>query len=231
MSSPRSTRAKASRFRRDPNYWGRDLPINRGLWNFEELRFDYYRDANAYFEAFKTGLFDVRAEQDPSRWQTGYDIPAVRDGRIIKDAFRTAFPRSPQILCSTPGGGFSPTSACARRSRCCSTPNGSTTTFSSIFIAASASFFDGSELSAFQRPADATERALLAPFPDAVRADVLDGTWSPPATTASGRDRKSLRQALALLGAAGFELKGAPLRERTSGQPFTFRDHGDEPRR
>ena len=67
-----------------------------------------------------------------------------------------------------------------------------------VSIKRSASFFDDSELSAYHRAADARERALLAPFPDAVRADVLDGTWSPPATDGSGRDRAGLRQALAL---------------------------------
>ena len=86
----------------------------------------------------------------------------------------------------------------------------------------SASFFDDSELSAYHRPADARERALLAPFPDAVRADVLDGTWSPPVSDGSGRDRDTLRQALTLLRAAGYELEGTTLRERGSGRPFTF---------
>ncbi|MFZ1922417.1 MAG: extracellular solute-binding protein, partial [Xanthobacteraceae bacterium] len=80
-------------FKRDPNYWGRDLPINRGLWNFDELRFDFYRDDNAYFQAFKAGLSDVRAETDPARWQTGYDFPAARDGRVIKESFHSGLPK------------------------------------------------------------------------------------------------------------------------------------------
>jgi peptide/nickel transport system substrate-binding protein len=66
---------------------GRALPINRGLWNFDEIRFNYYRDANAYHEAFKRGLFDVRTETDPAQWQTAYDFPAVRDGRVDKESF------------------------------------------------------------------------------------------------------------------------------------------------
>ena len=213
---------KSVTLKRDPNYWGRDLPINRGLWNFEELRFDYYRDANAYFEAFKTGLFNVRAEQDPSRWQTGYDIPAVRDGRIIKDAFTNGLPKiASNFVFNTRRRIFSDIRVRQAISLLIDAEWINHNFFFDLYRR-SASFFDDSELSAFRRPADATERALLAPFPDAVRADVLDGTWSPPATDASGRDRKSLRQALALLGAAGFELKGTTLRERTSGQPFTF---------
>ena len=85
-----------------------------------------------------------------------------------------------------------------------------------------ASYFEGSELSARGRPADARERALLAPFPDAVRNDVLEGKWQPPVTDGSGRDRGTLRQALELLAAAGYELRGTELVHRQSGKPFTF---------
>jgi peptide/nickel transport system substrate-binding protein len=213
---------KSVTLKRNPNYWGRDLPINRGLWNFEELRFDYYRDANAYFEAFKTGLFDAHTEHDPSRWQTGYNIPAVRDGRIIKDAFANGLPKlSSNFVFNTRRQIFSDIRVRQAISLLFDAEWVNRNFFFDLY-GRSASFFDGSELSAFRRPADANERALLAPFPDAVRADVLDGTWSPPTTDGSGRDRKSLHEALALLGAAGFELKGTTLRERASGRPFAF---------
>jgi peptide/nickel transport system substrate-binding protein len=208
--------------KRDANYWGRALPINRGLWNFAELRFDYYRDANAYFEAFKTGLYDVRSEIDPSRWQTGYDIPAVRDGRIVKESFANGLPKpSSAFVFNTRRPIFSD----PRVRRAISFLFDAEWINHNFFFdlyRRSASFFDGSELSAYHRPADERERALLKPFPEAVRADVLDGTWSPPASDGSGRDRKNLREALALLGAAGYELKGTTLRERASGQPFRF---------
>jgi peptide/nickel transport system substrate-binding protein len=213
---------KSVTLKRNPNYWGRDLPINRGLWNFDELRFDYYRDANAYFEAFKSGLYDVRSESDPSRWQTAYDIPAVRDGRIVKEAFATGLPKvSSNFVFNTRRAIFSDL-----RVR-----QAITLLFDAEWInhnfffdlyRRSASYFDGSELSAYHRPADERERALLAPFPDAVQAAVLDGTWSPPVSDGSGRDRKTLREALRLLGAAGYELKGTTLRERASGRPFRF---------
>jgi peptide/nickel transport system substrate-binding protein len=78
---------------RNPGYWGRDLAVNRGFFNFDILRFDYYRDANSHFEAFKKGLYDVRAETDPGRWETGYDFPAARDGRVVKEEFPTALPK------------------------------------------------------------------------------------------------------------------------------------------
>jgi peptide/nickel transport system substrate-binding protein len=213
---------KSITLKRDPSYWGGALPINRGLWNFAELRFDYYRDANAYFEAFKTGLYDVRSEQDPSRWQTGYDIPAVRDGRIVKEAFTNG---QPKLASNFVFNTRRPIFADIRVRQAISSlfdAEWVNRNFFFDFYRRSASFFDGSELSAFHRPADARERALLAPFPKEVRADVLDGTWSPPVTDGSGRDRNSLRAALALLDAAGYELKGTTLRDRESGRPLSF---------
>src|SRR5262249_23897594 len=84
------------------------------------------------------------------------------------------------------------------------------------------SYFDGSELSARGRPADPRERELLAGYPNAVRSDVVAGTWTPPVTDGSGRDRETLKRALALLSAAGYELKGTELRERASGRPLAF---------
>jgi peptide/nickel transport system substrate-binding protein len=213
---------KSVTLKRDPNYWGRDLPINRGLWNFNELRFDYYRDASAYFEGFKSGLYDVRTEHDPTRWQTGYDIPAVRDGRIVKEAFTNGLPKPASTLV------FNMRRAIFADLR---VRQAITLLFDAAWVnhnfffdlyRRSASYFDDSDLSAYHRPADERERALLAPFPGAVRPDVLDGTWSPPSSDASGRDRKNLRAALALLDAAGYELKGTTLRARASGRPFRF---------
>jgi peptide/nickel transport system substrate-binding protein len=85
-----------------------------------------------------------------------------------------------------------------------------------------ASYFEGSELSAYKRPADERERALLAPFAGAVRQDILDGTWSAPVSDGSGRDRAVLRRALALFAQAGYELRGTELVERRSGRPLSF---------
>jgi peptide/nickel transport system substrate-binding protein len=86
----------------------------------------------------------------------------------------------------------------------------------------SASYFADSELSAYGRPADARERALIAPFPDSVRPDVLDGSFALPVSNGSGRDSAILKRALALLALAGYQLSGSELRERTSGRPLTF---------
>lgn len=213
---------KSVTFKRDPNYWGRNLSINRGLWNFDELRFDFYRDDNAYFEAFKAGLYDVRAETDPTRWQTGYDFPAARDGRVVKETFRSGLPKfASDFVFNTRRPMFADIRVRQAIALLFDFQWVNRNFFYNLYRR-SASFFDDSELSAYRRPADDNERALLAPFADAVRPDVLDGTWSPPVTDGSGRDRATLRQALALLEGGGYELKGTTLRNRASGQPFTF---------
>jgi peptide/nickel transport system substrate-binding protein len=213
---------KSVTFKRDPNYWGRDLPINRGLWNFDELRFDFYRDENGYFEAFKAGLYDVRSESDPARWETGYDFPAVRDGRVIKESFSNGLPKfSSDYVFNTRRPIFADIRVRQAIALLFDFQWTNRDFFYNLYRR-SASFFDDSELSAYHRPADERERALLKPFPDAVRADVLDGTWSPSVSDGSGRDRNMLRQALTLLAAAGYELKGTVLRNRTTGRPLSF---------
>jgi peptide/nickel transport system substrate-binding protein len=207
---------------RNPAYWGRDLAVNKGLWNFDTLQFDYYRDANSQFEAFKQGLFDVRVEVDPGRWETAYDFPAVRDRRVIKEAFPTGLPQGMLgLVFNTRRAIF----ADIRVREAISLLFDFEWINKNFFFGQyrrSASYFAGSELSAYRRAADARERALLAPFPGSVRPDVLDGASSLAVTDGSGRDRAILKRALALLASAGYALTGTELRERASGRPFEF---------
>jgi peptide/nickel transport system substrate-binding protein len=213
---------KSVTLRRNPAYWGRDLAVNRGFWNFDEIRLDYYRDSNAHFEAFKKGLYDMRAENDPGRWETGYDFPAVRQKRVIREALPDGLPKGMSGLVFNTRR---PIFADVRVREALSLLFDFEWINKNFFFGAyrrTASYFDGSELSSHGIAADARERALLAPYPGAVRADVLDGTWSPPTNDGTGRDRRTLKRALALLHAAGYDLAGTELRSRATGQPFAF---------
>ena len=213
---------KSITLKRNPDYWGRDLAINRGLWNFDEVRFDYYREANSHLEAFKRGLYDLRNEHDPGRWQTAYDFAAVRDGRVLKEALPTGVPKlSSYFVFNTRRAVFSNIRVREAISLLFDFEWINHSYFFDLYQR-SASYFDGSELSSHGRPADQREKALLAPFAEAVRADVLDGTWSPPVSDGSGRDRVTLKRALDLFAAAGYELRGTALVERKSGRPLTF---------
>jgi len=213
---------KSVTLKRNPDYWGRDLAINRGLWNFDEVRFDYYREANTHLEAFKRGLYDLRNEHDPGRWQTAYDFAAVREGRVLKEALPTGVPKaSSYFVFNTRRAVFSDIRVREAISLLFDFEWINHGYFFDLYQR-SASYFDGSELSSHGRPADQREKALLAPFAEAVRADVLDGTWSPPVSDGSGRDRVTLKRALDLFAAAGYELRGTALVERKSGRPLTF---------
>jgi peptide/nickel transport system substrate-binding protein len=208
--------------KRDPNYWGRGLAINRGVWNFDEVRFDFYRDANSNLEAFMKGLYDVRVEMDPSRWETAYDVPAVRDGRIVREAFPNGLPKQfSGLVFNTRRPIFSDVRI---REALALLLDFEWINHNFFFnrYKRSASYFEDSELSARGRPASERERALLKPFAGSVRADIMDGTWQPPVSDGSGRDRDTLKRALALLAAAGYVLDGTVLRSRATQRPFSF---------
>jgi peptide/nickel transport system substrate-binding protein len=207
---------------RNPDYWGRDLPANRGLWNFDEVRLDFYREANGQFEAFKRGLYDFRVEHEPLRWHDGYDFPAARSGELIRESIKTGMPQPSEFLVfNTRRPVFSDIRV--RRAL--------TLLFDFEWInknyffglyGRSGSFFAGSELSAYERAPDDRERELLKPFAAAVAPDILDGSYRLPVTDASGRDRATLRAALTLLSEAGYDLDGAVLRQRTTKARLTF---------
>jgi peptide/nickel transport system substrate-binding protein len=209
-------------FKRDPNYWGRDLPINRGLWNFDTIRFDYYRDGNTHFEAFKKGSYDLRLETDPGRWQTAYDFPALREGRVVKEEFPYGLPKGMEgLVFNTRRPMFADLRV---REAILNLFDFEWINHNYFFdlYKRTASYFDGCDLSAHGVPASARERELLAPFTGAVRADIMDGTWVPPVTDGSGRDRTGLRKAFALFAQAGYALKGTQLVHTTSGRAFAF---------
>ncbi len=105
---------KSFTLRRRADFWGKDLPILRGHYNFDEIRVDFYRDSNALFEAFKVGLVDVRFETDPGKWLDGYGFQAARDGQVVKDPIRFEAPRGMTASSSTRAGRNSPTAGCAR---------------------------------------------------------------------------------------------------------------------
>ncbi|WP_258366165.1 zinc-dependent peptidase, partial [Serratia marcescens] len=73
-----------------------DLPVGRGLYNFERIRFDYYRDSGVALQAFKAGQADINVETSVKAWSSGYDSPALRDGRLRQESFPYPYPASLQ---------------------------------------------------------------------------------------------------------------------------------------
>ena len=207
--------------RRDTNWWAANLPTARGLHNFDELRVEYFRDANALFEAFRKGLVDVRVEDDPTRWATGYDFPAAREGRVVQETFTSGLPNPVAAVVGN------------TRRRVCEVPRwrrGLVELFDFEWINANlfngafrrtGSFFEGSELSSLGRPADARERALLSASMGEVLPEVLEGAWRPPVSDGSGLDRQRIARGMDLLRQAGFRTHQGKLVGRDN-RPLAF---------
>jgi peptide/nickel transport system substrate-binding protein len=206
---------------RDPNYWGRELPVSQGLYNFDTIRIDYYRDATAMFEAFKAGLIDYRLEEDATRWRSEYDFPGARDGRIVREAVPNGLPKG------VSGFAFNTRRALfadARVREALASMFDFEWINANLYASAfnrSQGFFDDSELSSIGRQASARERALLAPFPGAVRDDVLEGRWRAPVSDGTGRDRAEAKRAIDELEAADYRLEGGRL-AGARGEPLEF---------
>src|ERR1700686_3724921 len=207
---------------RNPDYWGRDLPVNKGLWNFDEIRLDFYREANGQFEAFARSLYDFRVETEPLRWHDGYNFPAARSGEMIRDTIKTGMPHPSEFLVfNTRRPVFSDIRVRQALTLLFDFEWINRNYFFGLY-GRSASYFAGSELSAYGRAADERERELLKPFAAQVPADILEGSYRLPVTDGSGRDRGALRSALALLCQAGYDLDGTVLRQRSTKAPLSF---------
>jgi len=206
---------------RDPNYWGRDLPIAKGLYNFDTIRIDYFRDANAMFEAFKAGLVDYRVEDNVTRWRSEYFFPAAKDGRVVTAAIPNGLPKGVSgFALNTRRRMF----ADARVREALAAMFDFEWINANLYAGAyrrSQGFFDDSELSSIGRPASERERALLAPFPGAVGDDVMEGRWRAPASDGTGRDRAVARRVMDELQGVGYGLRDGRLVD-ARGTPLAF---------
>ncbi|BCH32845.1 ABC transporter substrate-binding protein [Mesorhizobium sp. L-8-10] len=207
--------------RRNPDYWAKDIPSKVGFDNYDEIRLTYFRDENAMFEAFKKGLVDVFIDGSSGRWKHDYDFAAVKRGDVVQETFKTQLAsgmfgfvmnsRRPQFQDR------------ALREALVSLFDfewANRSLLSSAYTRTK-SFYDNSELSSFERPASEAEKALLAPFPDAVTPEVMANGWRPPASDGSGRDRDFLRVGFDKLKAAGYTIEDGRMVDK-NGAPLAF---------
>jgi peptide/nickel transport system substrate-binding protein len=204
------------------DYWAAEHPTSRGLYNFDEIKVEFYRDSNSLFEAFKAGLYDIRLEDNPNLWSTGYDFPAVRDGRIRRENLPLSSARGMTgFILNT----RRPILADVRVREALGLMFDFEWVNRNLFLGAYArldSYFAGSELSAAGVPASAAERAWLEKWPGAVREDILEGRFRPAASDGSGRDRRLIQRAVGLFAAAGYRVRDGQLVRESSGEAFGF---------
>jgi microcin C transport system substrate-binding protein len=208
-------------YRRDPDYWGAQLPVNVGRDNFDIIRFDYYRDGTVALEAFKAGEYDFRQENVSKNWATAYDSPALRQGLYKMENIAHQQPTGMQgFVFNTRREIFQD-----RRVReALDYAFDFEWTNKNLFYGAytrTRSYFSNSELASRGLPGDA-ELRILEPYRKRLPEEVFTKVYRPPVTDGSGKLRSNLRQALRLLKQAGWQVQGGKLVNLKTGQPFRF---------
>ncbi len=208
-------------FTRREDYWARDLPVKRGLDNYDRIVVEYFLSETAQFEAFKKGVFDVYPDGSVTNWARGYDFPAVENGDIIRQEYDKRTPSGMYgFVFNTRRAKFEDIRVRHALTMLFDFEWANRSLYNNAYTRTN-SFWDGSELASTGTPADARERELLAPYAELVSPDILEGTWALPVTNGSGRDRKIQRAALTLLQDAGYRIESGRLIDG-AGRPFSF---------
>lgn len=193
-------------YERREDYWAKDLPVNVGRFNFAELRYEYFRDRTAEFEALKAGEYDLREEFTSKVWATEYDIPQVKDGRLIRLTIPDERPSGAQgFFINTRREKFSDPRVRKALDYAFDFEWTNKNQFYKLYERTH-SFFENSDMKAEGPPGDA-ELALLEPHRDKLPKEVFAEPYKAPVSDGSGQDRKLLRTASKLLKDAGWTVK------------------------
>ena len=219
----RVTRVEAGRrvvLSRVEDYWARDLPVNRGRYNFDQVVFEYYRDNEVGFEAFKSGRYDIHYDYSARRWATGYDFPAHRDGRVVRDAIPHRLPRPVQaFFFNTRRAPFNDPVVRQAFNLLFDFEWSNRQLFHDAYTR-TASWFPNSPYSA-SGPITSEQQAIFDSLSVDVPESVLTADIDQPVNDGSGRIRQRQREALTLLQSAGWRLQNQQL-VNDSGQPLRF---------
>ena len=197
-------------YERVKDYWGKDLDVSKGTNNYDTIRYDYYRDIEVMVEAFKAGDVDYRSENSSKRWATAYKIDQVDDGEIILDTPADNQPRGIQAF--IPNARRAPFDDQRVRKALNLLYDFETTRRTILYNQYERinSFFPNSDFGANGSPTD-EEIAVLEPYREKLPAELFTEAYISPVTDGSGRNRKELRQALALFKEAGWNLSQGKL--------------------
>ena len=208
-------------YSRVKDYWAATLPVNRGRWNFDTIRYDYYLDDNVAFEAFKAGAFDLRVENSAKNWATRYIGKNFAKGYIVKDEHKNESAQDTRWLAfNIQRPVFSD-----RRVR-----EAITLAFDfewmnkALFYGAYSranSYFQNTEYAARDYP-HADELVLLAPMKAELPPEVFTRVFEPPKSDGNGFDRDNLLKASKLLDDAGWVLKNRQRVNVQTGKPLSF---------
>jgi len=208
-------------YERVKDYWGTDVPARKGTNNFDNMRYDYYRDSTIALEAFKAGNYDFRMENESKSWATAYNVPPVRNGLIKKEEIINEQPTGMQAFVFNSRRDLF-------RDRRVRQALGYVFDFEwtnkNLFYGQytrTRSYFSNSELAARGLPSS-EELKILEPFRGKIPEEVFTKEFTVPATDGKGNIRANLRAAIKLLKQAGWTFKDRKLVNAKTGAPFTF---------
>lgn len=206
---------------RDPEYWAKDLPINKGLYNFDKISVSYFRDEGVAFEAFKSGLVDLRLDLDPGRWTTGYDFPAMTSGQARQETLAHGrVERMWGFIFNLRRAPFDDVNVRKALSLMVDYDWINQNIFHGQYKATT-SFYPNSSLAASGLPS-ADELALLQPFKDTLPADVFGSAWKPAASGTPEAVRAAHKEADALLKKSGWIIRDGKRVNAKTGKPLSF---------
>ncbi|MET0852488.1 MAG: extracellular solute-binding protein [Candidatus Rokuibacteriota bacterium] len=208
-------------YRRVPDYWGAKLPVNVGRFNFDVIRYDYYRDSTVSLEAFKAGAYDFRDENSAKAWARGYDSPALRQGLIRRETIRHEIPTGLQgFVYNTRRPALQDRRVRAALAHAFDFEWSNAHLFYGAYTR-TASYFSNSELASRGLPSP-EELAVLEPFRGRVPDEVFTREYRPPTTDGSGFIRPGVIEALALLREAGWVVRDQRLVNGRTGEPMSL---------
>jgi microcin C transport system substrate-binding protein len=208
-------------YTRRNDYWAKDLPVNRGRYNFDEIRYDYFRDRNIELEALKSGQVDFREEFSSVNWATGYDIPAVKDGRLIKALLPDNRPSGAQgFFINTRLDKFKDPRVRLALDLVFDFEWSNKKLFYGLYKRTT-SYFENSDMKATGLPTP-EELALLNPYKNKLPPEVFGEPYTPPVTDGSGNNRDNLKKARDLLIAAGWKPGADHMLHNAKGEPLTI---------
>lgn len=208
-------------YSRVKDYWAANLPVNRGRWNFDTIRYDYYLDDNVAFEAFKAGAYDMRQEVSAKNWATRYVGKNFANHFIVKDEQKNESAQDTRWL------AFNiqrPVFADRRVRQAITLAFDFEWMNKALFYGAYSrtnSYFQNTEYAARGYP-DAAELTLLAPLKAEVPPEVFTSIFEPPTSKGDGYDRDNLLKASKLLDDAGWTLKNQKRVNAQTGKPLSF---------
>tara|TARA_B100000579_G_scaffold268974_1_gene221977 strand:- start:327 stop:2114 length:1788 start_codon:yes stop_codon:yes gene_type:complete len=207
------------KYKRVENYWAKDLPVNRGLYNFDKIIYDYYKDSNVLVEAFKVGEYDFRREYNVKRWLSEYDFKAVDSGKVILKEMNNDRPVGMNgLVMNTRKNIFNNRNVRLALSYAYDHEWINKTIYQNAYVRTD-SFFDNSPLSSSGLPSNA-ELELLNPWRDQIPAEIFSETFTPPKTDGSGNPRNNLLKAKEILKEEGWIIQNDKLTK--DGKEFKF---------